>query len=170
MGRKVKLPDNSGNAKSFRWAIEMNTCQNLFDEQGKIIKAQDESKVIEQLLQGLQDMVNADVAHLDIKPSNIMILDGIVKYIDFGFSRTHHEIDIGCGKRYHFGSPVYHSPLANRMQSLIDIGSPTLVHGTIYYLQRNLLQAEQKAADIWSLGVVLTNHFSQPAKHPSQAR
>ena len=61
-------------------------------------------RYINDLLQGLLEMKKANVVHRDIKPVNIMLSRGTLKYIDFGMSCF---VDKCSGQK---GSPAYLPP------------------------------------------------------------
>uniref|UniRef100_A0A6C0BMB7 Protein kinase domain-containing protein n=1 Tax=viral metagenome TaxID=1070528 RepID=A0A6C0BMB7_9ZZZZ len=94
-------------------------------------------QMIDQMIQGLIQIHQVDVAHRDIKYDNIMIrLHPLnVKYIDFGYAcyRT------GCQDHRTCGTLTYSAP------EITDTSHPP-----------NSMQ-EWLAADIWSLGIVFLN-------------
>ncbi len=51
-------------------------------------------KLIKPLFVGLIDMYNNKIIHNDIKPDNIMVSDGVAKYIDFGLSAKYTETNL----------------------------------------------------------------------------
>ena len=67
-------------------------------------------RYIDNLLQGLKEMQDNNVAHRDIKPANIMLLKGVLKFVDFG---------LGCftkncsGRK---GTPFYLPPETHRFE------------------------------------------------------
>lgn len=63
-------------------------------------------RVLKHLLKGLQEMVDLDLAHRDIKPDNCLIHDNIYKIADYGFS-TKTE---GKPMKDKCGTPLYMSP------------------------------------------------------------
>ena len=99
------------------------------------ISISDFKKLKSQLVQGLLFIHGKSVAHMDIKPDNIMVTkrksqSGYkIKYIDFGLSCLTDPCNNG-------GTPFYMSP--NQFQS-----------------GKHLTFAEAKKADIWALGIVL---------------
>ena len=52
---------------------------------GKVLPIEDKIRVIYQAVQALSFMHKKRVIHLDIKPSNFMLVSGKVKLIDFGY-------------------------------------------------------------------------------------
>ena len=65
---------------------------------------------IKQILLGVQHLHNHNVAHLDLKPENVMLLGDksrIIKLIDFGLSR---KILPGAEVREMLGTPEFVSP------------------------------------------------------------
>lgn len=59
-----------------------------------------------QLCVGLKILHNKKIAHRDIKTENIMMDEGVLKYIDFGFACA----DWDCFKNPNLGTPMYASP------------------------------------------------------------
>lgn len=90
-------------------------------------------KLVLQLLLGLSVIHNRGYAHRDIKPQNIMVSKGCIKYIDFGFA---------C-KRLCQGHP-----------GTLLYNPPEYYNGT---LESGLIPAQ--AHDIWSLGVTVHQIF-----------
>ena len=71
----------------------MELCDdNLFKKREKDLsdgEYYDESfiiKILKQICEGLSYLHGKKIAHRDIDPRNIMIKDGVIKLIDFGFS------------------------------------------------------------------------------------
>lgn len=75
-----------------------------------------------QAIQGLSIIHSAGVAHLDVKPSNLVILDGNLKYIDFGISEYKYSPD-SFGKVYCYWSPDF---IALDMKENIEMKKTTL--------------------------------------------
>ncbi|MEM9774635.1 MAG: AAA family ATPase [Chloroflexota bacterium] len=86
--------------------------------------------LIEQLLQGLAYLHRRGILHRDIKPENVLVVDKVVKLLDFGLS---HKVDdhVGVG-----GSPLYIAP------EVMSGDDPT------------------KAADLYAVGVLFTQILS----------
>ena len=59
-----------------------------------------------QLCVGLKILHNKQIAHRDIKPENIMMDEGFLKYIDFGFAC----VKDACFDDSNLGTPMYASP------------------------------------------------------------
>lgn len=84
---------------------------------------------------GVRELHANDIAHLDLKPENVVFHDGIVKIVDLGISRF-----VGNNYRQNLNHL-----LAN------DIGTPK-------YMSPEQLEADQEigtASDIYSLGIML---------------
>ncbi|MEM9775480.1 MAG: protein kinase, partial [Chloroflexota bacterium] len=70
-------------------------------EAGKNLSYNEKVSLIEQLLQGLAYLHQRGILHRDIKPDNVLVVNGTVKLLDFGLSQKHGDKgDIG-------GSPQY---------------------------------------------------------------
>jgi serine/threonine protein kinase len=94
----------------------------------------DTARVIHQVLGAVSYMHSLDIAHMDIKPENILFEttdgDSPVKIIDFGLSRRH------CG-------------IVERPVSSDVVGSP-------YYIAPEVLARRYgKSCDLWSVGVIV---------------
>lgn len=63
-------------------------------------------KYIGDLLYGLRELENNHIAHKDIKPGNIMLHRGGVKYIDFGFACKYSDCDPTATRK----TPKYAAP------------------------------------------------------------
>ena len=83
-----------------------------------------------QVARGLEHAHDAGIVHLDVKPSNIVVLpDGAAKVLDFGIAQIHHA-------------------------PLVD---PRTMMGTVPYMspEQAAGRAVDRRSDIWSLAVVL---------------
>ncbi|MEM7801433.1 MAG: protein kinase, partial [Chloroflexota bacterium] len=73
-------------------------------ERGASLEPLAKIDLIEQLLQGLAYLHRRGILHRDIKPGNILVVDGVVKLLDFGLSHRAEDTS-GMG-----GSPLYVAP------------------------------------------------------------
>ena len=91
-------------------------------------------KITSNLLRGIQQIHEKNVAHRDIKPENIMVnpLTGDIKYIDFGLSCFDHD----CDGRGISGSDAFMAPE-------IRYGQPPFDKDTLI------------ASDLWSLAFTI---------------
>ena len=104
------------------------------------------------------------VFHRDIKPENFIVTDGwttlsdgrserkvVVKLSDFGLSTTDHDsADMDCGSAPYmsFGAPIISTPSCAKWLTDVDIlECRNNLHPTY----------SPRAADVWSLGIVLIN-------------
>lgn len=103
-----------------------------------------------QLARGLAYIHSLDVMHRDVKPGNIMITNGKLKYIDFGLSCTFRvEFDPSTNdmlnadelcRQSNTGTPLYMAPEVFNMRSPASFASESM-HGLF------------ERADVWSLGM-----------------
>lgn len=86
-------------------------------------------RIFNQLRSAFQELYNENILHRDLKPTNILFHNGVVKLADFGFCKELlKENDM---TQTMVGSPIYMAP--------------EVLKGMIYDIR----------ADIWSLGVIL---------------
>lgn len=107
--------------------IIMQKCKYTLSEL-KNIKMPKKIAICRQLIDAVYDLHNLNIAHMDIKPSNIMLSKNVVKLMDFGLSNM-----AIIGSRY-MGTLKYMAP------EVAAAGSK------IY---------DNFAADIWSLGATM---------------
>lgn len=63
------------------------TLEKLMYEK-KIMKETEALKIFFQLIQAFKTLIKYNIMHRDLKPTNILIHNGIVKLADFGFCRS----------------------------------------------------------------------------------
>jgi serine/threonine protein kinase len=104
------------------------TLAEYLKKRGKL--PEDEAlKIFEQLRQAFSALYEAHILHRDLKPTNILFNNGIVKLADFGFCKELlKENDM---TQTMVGSPIYMAP--------------EVLKGLVY----------DSRADLWSLGVIL---------------
>lgn len=104
--------------------------QRVLDDE-EIIEEGLVRKMVQQILEGLEKLHDNDIAHLDIKPQNLLLTEsfpkGDIKLCDFGISR---RITKDCEIREICGTPDYVAP------EILSYDPITL------------------ATDMWSLGVI----------------
>lgn len=110
--------------------IDMYEYISLF--QGARAPPEKVKDIISQLAQLIEVLHNAKIVHRDIKLENVLIYNGIVYLIDFGFSRT-----VGDGQNG--------TCLCSRHCGSVHYVAPELVLGKLY---------DGFKSDVWSLGVL----------------
>lgn len=98
-------------------------------EKRKILKEPEALKIFAQMVEAFRVLVKENILHRDLKPTNILFHDGVIKLADFGFCKElMKETDM---TQTMVGSPIYMAP--------------EILKGQIYNCK----------ADVWSMGVVL---------------
>ncbi|KAF3688799.1 Death-associated protein kinase 3 [Channa argus] len=94
--------------------LELVSGGELFDflAQKESLCEEEATQFIKQVLDGVQYLHSKRIAHFDLKPENIMLLDRNVplpriKIIDFGLART---IEAGANYKNFFGTPEFVAP------------------------------------------------------------
>ena len=102
----------------------------------------------EGMLESLKYLHDQRVIHSDIKPANFMLVNGVIKIIDFGFARKLAPEEKYANRNYIAGTKDYLSP-------------ETL---SCYVIEEGVINVEETKrrnvrvylqSDIWSLGVIL---------------
>jgi serine/threonine protein kinase/tetratricopeptide (TPR) repeat protein len=125
----VLLPMDLAEGGSFRDWLKKNKSEEA--------RTKDGLKIFRQACLGVKAIHNAGIAHLDVKPENILLVDGMAKIADFGIGRYGATMFADNPKqvnRQGIGTPQYMSPEQFHAARQKDIGP---------------------ASDIYSLGVVL---------------
>uniref|UniRef100_A0A3Q3RV71 non-specific serine/threonine protein kinase n=1 Tax=Mastacembelus armatus TaxID=205130 RepID=A0A3Q3RV71_9TELE len=114
--------------------LELVSGGELFDflAQKESLSEEEATQFIKQVLDGVQYLHSKRIAHFDLKPENIMLLDRNVsvpriKLIDFGLA---HRIEAGADFKNIFGTP--------------EFVAPEIVNYELLGLE----------ADMWSIGVI----------------
>ncbi|CAD8139721.1 unnamed protein product [Paramecium pentaurelia] len=121
--------------------IVMEYCSHsLYDQiQKKTINPKDIRYVLKQIMNGLSELHNEGLAHRDLKPENILIchledrgmMQEVYKLCDFGTSKQSDRLATEC-----VGTPYYLAP------------------------EQILKQTYDKSVDIWALGAVMYELFT----------
>ncbi len=111
-------------------------------EAGKGRSIADKIDLLVQLLQALAYLHRRNILHRDLKPGNVMTVNGNIKVVDFGLSLT--------------------------KAHTIEIASETIA-GTLAYLAPELLQESfpSKASDLYAVGVIAYEMLT--GRHPFDA-
>ncbi|XP_071752606.1 death-associated protein kinase 2 isoform X2 [Centroberyx gerrardi] len=130
----VTLHDVYENRTDVVLILELVSGGELFDflAQKESLSEEEATQFIKQILDGVQYLHSKRIAHFDLKPENIMLLDKNVllpriKLIDFGLA---HKIEAGADFKNIFGTPEFVAP------------------EIVNYEQLGL------EADMWSIGVI----------------
>jgi formylglycine-generating enzyme required for sulfatase activity/serine/threonine protein kinase len=125
----VLLPMDFAEGGSFRDWLKKNKSEEARTKEGL--------KIFRQACLGVKAIHDEELSHLDIKPENILLVDGMAKIADFGIGRYGANLLVDNPKqieRQGIGTPQYMSPEQFHSARQKDIGP---------------------ASDIYSLGVVL---------------
>ncbi|XP_012726930.2 death-associated protein kinase 2 isoform X1 [Fundulus heteroclitus] len=130
----VELHDVYENRTDVVLILELVSGGELFDflARKESLSEEEATQFIKQILDGVQYLHSKGIAHFDLKPENIMLLDRSVplpriKVIDFGLA---HKIQPGADFKNIFGTPEFVAP------------------EIVNYEQLGL------EADMWSIGVI----------------
>ncbi|XP_053740857.1 death-associated protein kinase 2 isoform X2 [Synchiropus splendidus] len=130
----VALHDVYENRTDVVLILELVSGGELFDflAQKESLSEEEATQFIKQILDGVEYLHQKSIAHFDLKPENIMLLDRTaslprIKIIDFGLA---HKIEDGADFKNIFGTPEFVAP------------------EIVNYEQLGL------EADMWSIGVI----------------
>ncbi|XP_053128697.1 death-associated protein kinase 2 isoform X2 [Hemicordylus capensis] len=130
----IKLHDVYENKTDVVLILELVSGGELFDflAQKESLSEEEATQFIKQILDGVNYLHAKKIAHFDLKPENIMLLDKNIaiphiKLIDFGLA---HEIEDGVEFKNIFGTPEFVAPEIVNYEPL------------------------GLAADMWSIGVI----------------
>ncbi|KAL9838090.1 death-associated protein kinase 2 isoform 1-T1 [Geothlypis trichas] len=130
----VKLHDVYENKTDVVLILELVSGGELFDflAQKESLSEEEATRFIKQILDGVNYLHSKKIAHFDLKPENIMLLDKNIpiphiKLIDFGLA---HKIEDGVEFKNIFGTPEFVAPEIVNYEPL------------------------GLAADMWSIGVI----------------
>uniref|UniRef100_A0A8D0KNS5 Death-associated protein kinase 2 n=1 Tax=Salvator merianae TaxID=96440 RepID=A0A8D0KNS5_SALMN len=130
----IKLHDVYENKTDVVLILELVSGGELFDflAQKESLSEEEATQFIKQILDGVNYLHSKKIAHFDLKPENIMLLEKNtpiphIKLIDFGLA---HEIEDGVEFKNIFGTPEFVAPEIVNYEPL------------------------GLAADMWSIGVI----------------
>uniref|UniRef100_A0A673CTH5 non-specific serine/threonine protein kinase n=1 Tax=Sphaeramia orbicularis TaxID=375764 RepID=A0A673CTH5_9TELE len=110
----ISLHDVYENRTDVVLILELVSGGELFDflAQKESLSEEEATQFIKQILDGVQYLHSKRIAHFDLKPENIMLLDRNVhlpriKLIDFGLA---HKIEAGADFKNIFGTPEFVAP------------------------------------------------------------
>ncbi|KTG40427.1 hypothetical protein cypCar_00011577 [Cyprinus carpio] len=141
----ITLHDVYENRTDMVLILELVSGGELFDflAQKESLSEEEATEFIKQILSGVQYLHSKKIAHFDLKPENIMLLDNNIqrpriKLIDFGLA---HRIKDGVEFKNIFGTPEF---VGKFNSSQCKMQTPEIVN----YEQLGL------EADMWSIGVI----------------
>ncbi|XP_072258166.1 death-associated protein kinase 2 [Pyxicephalus adspersus] len=130
----ITLQDVYENKTDVVLILELVSGGELFDflAQKESLSEEEATRFIKQILEGVDYLHTRNIAHFDLKPENIMLLDKTIsvphiKLIDFGLA---HKIEDGVEFKNIFGTPEFVAPEIVNYEPL------------------------GLAADMWSIGVI----------------
>ncbi|XP_041034472.1 death-associated protein kinase 2 isoform X2 [Carcharodon carcharias] len=129
----ITLHDVYENKTDVVLILELVSGGELFDflAQKESLSEEEATAFIKQILDGVNYLHSKNIAHFDLKPENIMLLDKMpvphIKLIDFGLA---HTIEAGVEFKNIFGTPEFVAP---EIVNYEPLGLP---------------------ADMWSIGVI----------------
>ncbi|PRP89779.1 hypothetical protein PROFUN_00121 [Planoprotostelium fungivorum] len=135
----IRLSEVYDDEKNCYMIMELVTGGELFD---KIVELQsysekDASKLIEQLIEAVEDLHKNKIVHRDLKPENLLLssndADADIKLADFGLSTFVEE----------------HTKLKKA------VGTPGYIAPEILQTLDEILDGYGKEVDMWSVGVIL---------------
>uniref|UniRef100_A0A0N4ZZF9 Protein kinase domain-containing protein n=1 Tax=Parastrongyloides trichosuri TaxID=131310 RepID=A0A0N4ZZF9_PARTI len=140
---------------SFSFITELCDGLDLFDEilKNGSFNYNDTRHIFSQFISGLHYLHTHNIAHLDLKPENVIVsIDGTVKIIDFGMALQFFRADTGMAA---FGDLEVDEVIndLNRHKIKINRGC-----GTLKYMGPEILRCEPFnpfQADIWAAGLIL---------------
>lgn len=90
----------------------MERCESAVRSSYRQMRLRRRIDVVMQMLDGLAFLHAKDIAHRDIKPDNIFLVQGQIKIGDFGLARMHQTAQAGAATRIgmFMGSPPYLAP------------------------------------------------------------
>ena len=102
----------------------------------------------EGMLEALKDVHDQRVIHSDVKPANFILVNGVVKIIDFGFARKLKDDEKYQLRNYIAGTKDYLSP---------ETLSCYIIEDGVINVEETKQQTVKVylASDIWALGVIL---------------
>lgn len=94
-----------------------------------------------QICLAVADVHRANIAHHDLKPENFVLIDGVVKLIDFGLSKIYPEIQLETNRP---GNTMYFKAPEDLLMSYDPSQMTQKPNPKSYY-----------ASDVWALGIIL---------------
>jgi len=144
------------------------TLQGILDERrasGNLIANGELRAMFSQLVAGM-DAVNRKLVHRDIKPDNILVVDGVLKIADFGLAKM-----VGVATRTSTFKGVNHVKYCAPEAWMQATNTPTMdmySMGLVFYELATLHHPYQVSASGDVVGAWRTAHLTQPCPSPSE--
>lgn len=120
----ITLHDVYENKTDVVLILELVSGGELFDflAQKESLSEEEATAFIKQILDGVNYLHSKNIAHFDLKPENIMLLDKIpvphIKLIDFGLA---HKIEDGVEFKNIFGTPEFVDQTSERGRNVTQV-------------------------------------------------
>ncbi|KAG0148908.1 hypothetical protein CROQUDRAFT_40672 [Cronartium quercuum f. sp. fusiforme G11] len=144
--RIIRLEDssNDNNRKRIFLVMELGEIDlsHLLSKQiGKPVSFRFIKHIWEQMLEAVHTVHEAGIIHTDLKPANFVLVQGMVKIIDFGIAKAVSNDTTNISRESQIGTANYMSPESLSLQAYGDEGERKVKMG--------------RPTDVWALGCIL---------------